>query len=57
MISTTMNSEKYVELLEKVLVPFAENIMAEDFIFKQDNVAITLVRELCNGLTSEKSMF
>ena len=39
-ISTRMNSEKYVELLEDVLVPFTEDVMPEDFTFQQDNAAI-----------------
>jgi transposase len=35
-ISTKMNSEKYTDLLEEVLIPFLE----ENFIFQQDNASI-----------------
>lgn len=35
-ISTRMNSEEYIELLEDVLVPFTENIMSEELVFQQD---------------------
>lgn len=39
-ISTRMNSESYVELLDSVLIPFTEDIMDNNFIFQQDNAAI-----------------
>ncbi|XP_055613435.1 uncharacterized protein LOC129759895 [Uranotaenia lowii] len=35
-----INSEKYVELLKDILVPLAEDFMAESFIFQQDNAVI-----------------
>ena len=39
-ISTKMNSVKYVELLENVLIPFADDCMDDNMIFQQDNAAI-----------------
>lgn len=38
-ISTRMNSEMYCQLLEEVLIPFAENEMDENMIFQQDNAS------------------
>lgn len=39
-ISTKMNSDNYIELLDSVLIPFMENKMDDNFIFQQDNAAI-----------------
>ena len=39
-ISTKMNSEKYTNLLEDVLIPFMEEEGAEECIFQQDNASI-----------------
>ncbi|KMQ83311.1 transposable element tc3 transposase [Lasius niger] len=39
-ISTKMNSEKYTELLEDVLIPFMEDTDCENGIFQQDNAPI-----------------
>ena len=39
-ISTKMNSDRYIELLDNVLIEFMENFMQEDCIFQQDNAAI-----------------
>lgn len=43
-ISTKMNSEKYIELLEEVLLDFGECQDTENFIFQQDNAAIHVSR-------------
>lgn len=39
-ITSKMNSDKYIELLEIALVDHAENLMGTEFIFQQDNAAI-----------------
>lgn len=39
-ISTKMTSEKYVELLEEVLIDFGEQQPTDEWIFQQDNAAI-----------------
>lgn len=44
-ISTRMNSEMYIDLLEDSLIPFAENEMNDDFVFQQDNAAIHVSRQ------------
>lgn len=44
-ICTRMNSKKYLDMLEDVMVPFSEEFMGEDFIFQQDNAAIHVSRE------------
>lgn len=47
-ISTKMNSEKYVKLLNEVLIPFAKNVMGYEMIFQQYNAA-------CHSACSTKS--
>lgn len=44
-ISTRMNSGKYLELLEDVLIPFTEDVMPENFVFQQDNAAIHVSKQ------------
>lgn len=39
-ISTRMNSDSYIELLETVLIDFGEQMPSQDWIFQQDNAAI-----------------
>lgn len=39
-ISTNMNSEMYIELLDSVLVDFGEGFWGNDWIFQQDNASI-----------------
>lgn len=39
-ISTRMNSESYVEMLEISLIEHGENLMGPDLVFQQDNAAI-----------------
>lgn len=39
-ISTKMTSDRYIELLDGVLIEFMEDFMQEDCIFQQDNAAI-----------------
>lgn len=39
-ISTKMTSNKYVELLDDVLITFGDDYMPEDWIFQQDNASI-----------------
>lgn len=38
-ISTRMNSEKYIELLDEVLVQFGEDVMDENMVFQHDNAS------------------
>jgi hypothetical protein len=38
------NAQKYVEVLEKSMLPFAEDNHGQDFIFQQDNAAIHTAR-------------
>lgn len=40
-----MNSEKYLDMLEDVLIPYSENEMENDLIFQQDNAAIHVSRK------------
>ena len=39
-ISTRMNSEKYIDLLEDCLIPFIEDNQEENVVYQQDNAAI-----------------
>ncbi|KAK2581558.1 hypothetical protein KPH14_005209 [Odynerus spinipes] len=39
-ISTRMNSEKYIDLLEDCLIPFIEDNHEENVVYQQDNAAI-----------------
>ena len=39
-----MDSSKYLEMLDGVLIPFTDEIMDGDFIFQQDNAAIHISR-------------
>lgn len=43
-ISKRMNSERYIELLDDVLIPFLEDFMPDDVTFQQDNAAIHVSR-------------
>ncbi len=43
-ISTRMNSENYVGMLEDILINFSDDFMDGDFIFMQDNAAIHVSR-------------
>ena len=36
-VESTMNSQKYVDMLQSSLVPFANEILGPNFIFQQDN--------------------
>jgi hypothetical protein len=44
-ISTRMNFEMYLELLEDVLVPYIENEGDEELIFQQDNASIHVSKQ------------
>lgn len=39
-ISSRMNSENYIDLLDNVLIEFGENILNDQYVFQQDNAAI-----------------
>lgn len=39
-ITTRMNSQKYIEMLDDVLIPYTDDYMSGDFIYQQDNAAI-----------------
>lgn len=39
-VSHKMNSEKYIELIENVLIDFGDDLWGETWIFQQDNAAI-----------------
>ena len=39
-ISTKMNSEKYIELLDDVLINFGDDSLGNNWILRQDNAAI-----------------
>lgn len=43
--STKMNSSKYLEMLECVLIPFTDDVMDGDFVFQQDNASIHVSRQ------------
>lgn len=43
-ITTRMNSKKYIEMLEDILIPYSEDVMDGDFVFQQDNAAIHVSR-------------
>lgn len=45
-VPTKMNSEKYIELLEAVMVEKAEDLCGQDFIFQQDNAAIHVSKKV-----------
>lgn len=51
-ISTKMNSEKYCELLEEVLIPFLEDAMDENAIFQHDNASCHAASNTKNFLTA-----
>jgi transposase len=41
---TRMNSQKYIDMLDDVLIPFTDDLMDGDFVFQQDNAAIHVSR-------------
>jgi len=44
-ITNNMNSTKYTDLLEIVLIPFTEEIENQTFIYQHDNVAYVETHE------------
>lgn len=52
-IGTRMDSKKYTDMLDDILIPFAEENMPEDFVFQQDNAAIHVSRHSLNWFTDK----
>lgn len=53
-VSTKMDSDYYIDLLDNVLVHYGEELLGPEFIFQQDNAAIHRSRKTIDFLNSRK---